>query len=76
MNAPFQAPARAPDITLPGATVEQLFTLLNSAINNAVIFAKVADGSMRPFIDPSPIVQILGAALQAAQRPAGETDVQ
>jgi hypothetical protein len=76
MNAPFQAPARAPDITLPGATVEQLFTLLNNAVINAVIFAKVQDGSMRPFIDPQPVIQVLGAALQAAQRPPGETDVQ
>jgi hypothetical protein len=73
MNAPFRMPTQhAPDITLSGETVEQILMLLQ----NPVIFAKVPDGSMRPFVDPTGILQILGAALQAAQRPAGENDVQ
>ena len=67
MNASFKAPTqRLPDITLSGQTVEQLLMLLN----NAVIFAKAADGSMRPFVDPQPISQIIGSALQAAISPA------
>jgi hypothetical protein len=63
MNAPFKFPTQhAPDITLSGETVEQVLMMLN----NAVIFVKAQDGSMRPFVDPTPISQILGAALQAA----------
>jgi hypothetical protein len=74
MNAPFRMPTQhAPDITLSGETVEQLLMLLN----NAVIFVKASDGSMRPFVDPQPISQILGAALQAAVVPRpSDNDVQ
>jgi hypothetical protein len=71
MNAPFRMPTQhAPDITLSGETVEQVLMMLN----NAVIFVKAQDGSMRPFVDPTGILQILGAAMQAAAK--AETDVQ
>jgi hypothetical protein len=72
MNAPFRMPTQhAPDITLSGETVEQMLMLLS----NATIFARTPDGSMRPFVDPQPIVQILGAALQAAAPPGGQNGV-
>jgi hypothetical protein len=69
MNAPFpqMSTQRAPDITLSGEAVEQLFALLN----NAVIFVKAQDGSMRPFVDPQPISLILAGALQAAVKRDG-----
>ena len=65
MNAPFKTNTqKTPDIYLAGETVDQLMMLLN----NAIILAKAQDGSMRPFVDPQPIMQIIGGALQAAMR--------
>jgi hypothetical protein len=52
---------RTPDILLSGQAVEQILM----ACNNHIILAKTQDGSMRPFVDPTPISQIIGAALQA-----------
>jgi hypothetical protein len=70
MNAPFKLPVnKTPDILLSGETVEQMMV----ACNNTVIFAKVQDGSMRPFVDPSPIIQIMQAAVQAALSSTEET---
>jgi hypothetical protein len=54
---------RIPDILLSGEAIEQILM----ACNNHIILAKTQDGSMRPFVDPTPITQILGAAM-AAQR--------
>jgi hypothetical protein len=66
MNAPFKLPVnRVPDLYLSGETVEQMLL----ALNNAIIFAKVQDGAMRPFVDPTPLIQILQAAIQAANNP-------
>lgn len=66
MNAPFKLPInRVPDLYLSGETVEQMLM----ALNNSIIFAKVQDGAMRPFIDPMPIIQILQAAIQEATKP-------
>ena len=64
MNAPFKLPGiqKTPDLLLSGETVEQMLM----ALNNSIIFAKVQDGAMRPFVDPTPIIQILQAALQEA----------
>jgi hypothetical protein len=67
MNAFTPTQQRTPDITLPGAMVEQIVQHLN----NGVVFAKVQDGSMRPFVDPQPILALLAQAAQAAQRPPG-----
>lgn len=55
-----QQPQKLPDIILSSEHIEQLFTHLN----NSVLFAKSPDGSMRPFIDPNPIKQILSALIQ------------
>jgi hypothetical protein len=72
MNQPFKIQKQQmPDIYLSGETVEAILSLCN----NAIIFAKSQDGSMRPFIDPTPIAQILGAAVAMAQRPEGENAV-
>jgi hypothetical protein len=49
-----------PDINLSGEAVDKLVAHLN----NAIIFAKSPDGSMRPFVDPMPISQIIAMALQ------------
>ena len=49
---------------LSGETVD----LMLMALNNAIIFAKVQDGAMRPFVDPMPLIQILQAALQETTR--------
>lgn len=69
MNAPMMQQARTPDILLSGEQVERIVAHLN----NAVLFAKSPDGSMRPFVDPIPITQIIAGALQAAARnPQGE----
>jgi hypothetical protein len=63
MNQPFKVQQqRLPDIYLSGETVEQILMCLN----NHIILAKTQDGSMRPFIDPTPITQIINGALQAA----------
>lgn len=61
MNAPVKQ-VRTPDILIPGEVVEQLIAHLN----NAIIFAKSQDGSMRPFVDPMPINQIIASAIQMA----------
>jgi hypothetical protein len=55
---------KTPDILMSGEAIEQLLM----CCNNHIIFAKTQDGSMRPFVDPTPITQILQAALQAALR--------
>lgn len=70
MNLPFKAPIqKTPDIYLSGEAVDQvLFSL-----NNAIIFAKSQDGSMRPFIDPSPITQIIMGAIQEALKPEDQS---
>jgi hypothetical protein len=66
MNAPYKVQSqKLPDIYLDGDTVEKLLMLLN----NSLIFVKAQDQSMRPFIDPAPIIQILQGALQQAQIP-------
>jgi hypothetical protein len=63
MNAPFQLQEqKLPDIYLSGSTVEKILMLLN----NSLIFVKTDGGTMRPFIDPTPITNIIQAALQAA----------
>jgi hypothetical protein len=63
MNAPFNPPTqRAPSIHLAGEAVEQIIMHLN----NSVIFAKTQDGSMRPFVDPVPIINIISGAIQQA----------
>jgi hypothetical protein len=63
MNAPFSPPIqKAPAIHLSGDAVEQIIMHLN----NAIIFAKTQDGSMRPFVDPSPITAIISGAIQQA----------
>jgi hypothetical protein len=60
MNAPFNPPTqRAPAIHLSGEAVEQIIMHLN----NTVIFAKTQDGSMRPFVDPAPIIAIISGAI-------------
>jgi hypothetical protein len=55
---------KTPDILMSGEAIEQILM----ACNNHIIFAKTQDGSMRPFVDPTPIAQILQAALQSALR--------
>ena len=67
MNAPFKLSGikKTPDLYLSGETVEQMLM----ALNNPIIFAKVQDGAMRPFVDPTPCIQILQAALQEAVEP-------
>jgi hypothetical protein len=65
MNQPFKVPTqRLPDIHLSGEAVE----LILASLNNHIILAKTQDGSMRPFIDPTPIQQIIAGAIQAAQQ--------
>jgi hypothetical protein len=70
MNAPMRQQVKTPGIIIPGETVEQLIAHLG----NAVLYAKSPDGLMRPFVDPLPVIQIISAALQEAQRnyPAGD----
>jgi hypothetical protein len=61
-----------PDVLLPRDSVGQILL----ALNNAVIFVKAQDGSMRPFVDPIPIQQILQQAitnaLKGVQQPPGD----
>ena len=60
-----------PDVLLPRDSVGQILL----ALNNAVIFDKAQDGSMRPFVDPIPIQQILQQAITNALKgvpPSGE----
>ena len=66
MNAPFKPDTvTLPDVLLSGEAVGHII----SALNNGIVFAKVSDGSMRPFIDPAPISNIMQAAIQAALAP-------
>jgi hypothetical protein len=68
MNAPYKpAQQKTPDVLLSGEAVDQIMLHLN----NAIILAKAQDGSMRPFVDPTPIQQIIFAAVQQAVRPQG-----
>jgi hypothetical protein len=55
-----------PDIILSGEAVGHIINLLN----NAIVFAKTQDGTMRPFIDPAPISNIIQAAISAAMTPS------
>jgi hypothetical protein len=65
MNTPFRPSLpKTPDITLSGDAVNQIII----ALNNPTILAKSSDGSMRPFIDPSPIGNIIAAALEEASK--------
>jgi hypothetical protein len=67
MNMPFKPQnQKTPDIYLSGEAVDQII----SNLNNSIILAKASDGSMRPFVDPMPIMQILSAAIQAAAQEA------
>jgi hypothetical protein len=62
MNSPFKPPqSKTPDIYLSGEAVNAIIL----ALNTPTILAKASDGSMRPFIDPSPIGNIIFSALQA-----------
>lgn len=66
MNAPFKPETvTLPNVLLSGEAVGHIV----NALNNAIVFAKVADGSMRPFIDPAPISYIIQAAIQEALNP-------
>jgi hypothetical protein len=66
MNAPFKVQSqKLPDIYIDGDTVEKILMLLN----NSIIFAKSNDGSMRPFIDPAPLINIINGAINAALVP-------
>jgi hypothetical protein len=65
-RTPFRmSTQKTPDVFLSGETVEQIILCLN----NNIVFAKSQDGSLRPFVDPQPIMQIISAAIQASQRP-------
>lgn len=64
MNVQSRQMSKLPDIYLSGETVEQIIAHLN----NSVLFAKSPDGSMRPFVDPIPITQIIANAIQATMR--------
>ena len=68
MNAPMRQQTRAPDIHLSGQEVEQIIAHLN----NSVLFAKSPDGTMRPFVDPIPITQIIAQAMQNAVKQSTE----
>jgi hypothetical protein len=57
-----QLPQTTPDIKLSGEALDQI----SAYLSNAAIFVKAHDGSMRPFIDPAPIMQIIGKAVQEA----------
>jgi hypothetical protein len=70
MNTPFKPQLHiTPDIYLSGEAVNQIII----ALNNPTILAKASDGSMVPFVDPSPIGNIIMAAIEAANKElAGE----
>ena len=68
MNDQSQQNVPVPDVLLPRESVGQMLL----ALNNAVIFVKAQDGSMRPFVDPMPIQQILQQAIQTAMNPPGD----
>jgi hypothetical protein len=58
-----------PDVLLPKESVGQILL----ALNNAVIFVKASDGSMRPFVDPMPIQIILQHAINNAMKDVQST---
>lgn len=63
MNIPYKPQIqRMPDVLLSGEAIEQILAHLN----NAILFAKGPDGTMRPFVDPIPITQIIAGAVQAS----------
>lgn len=65
MNNPFKPQtAKTPDIYLSGDAVNQIII----ALNNPTILAKASDGTMHPFVDPSPIGNIIMAALEEAHK--------
>jgi hypothetical protein len=53
-----------PDVLLSKESVGQILL----ALNNAIIFVKANDGSMRPFVDPMPIQIILQNAINNAMK--------
>jgi hypothetical protein len=71
MNAPFQMQEqKLPDVYLSGDTVEKILMLLN----NSLIFVKAEGNVMRPFVDPTPIINIIQAALQSVSTNASPPD--
>jgi hypothetical protein len=68
MNIQSPRQQKTPDLNLPGEMVEQILAHLQ----NAIIFAKSPDGSMRPFVDPIPISQMILSAIQSAQKQSVE----
>lgn len=54
-----------PDVLLTREAVGQMLL----ALGNAVIFVKAQDGTMRPFVDPMPIQNLLQQAINNAVRP-------
>jgi hypothetical protein len=65
VNAPYKPmQQKTPDVLIAGETIDQMLLHLN----NQIILAKAQDGSMRPFVDPMPIIQILLGAVQQANR--------
>lgn len=66
--SPQQVPV--PDVLLSKEAVGQILL----ALGNAVIFVKAQDGTMRPFVDPMPIQQILQQAIQNSMRPQSQGD--
>jgi hypothetical protein len=68
MNMPIRnEPIKVPDILLSGEAVSNILM----ALNNAIVFVKAQDGSMRPFVDPGPIHNVIQEAIQTALRPPG-----
>lgn len=62
MNVPFKPETVTfPDIYLSGEAVGHIL----SSLNNAIILAKTQDGTMRPFIDPTVISNIITSAINA-----------
>jgi hypothetical protein len=59
-----------PDIILSGEAVGHII----NALNNSIVFAKTQDGTMRPFIDPTPISNIIQAAITAAINPGKNSE--
>jgi hypothetical protein len=63
MNIPFKQQQKAPDVILTGEAIENILQHLN----NTILYAKSQDGTLRPFCDPTPVIQILMFALQKAE---------
>jgi hypothetical protein len=63
---------KTPDIHLTGETVEQIMQYLG----NIIVYARSQDGSLRPFVDPTPVVNILTGALLQAETKANLHAVQ